>query len=135
MVIERVIEVKCQFISSMVRSGEMSFVIHRLFHSDSAVSASSIGNSSANLFLEQSLNNHTIRNLLFLIASSCPQTFRMSASEARVSLIGKLGLKPLNTHNILYYYAPIQGALSYTALSINVMNPSLVLRLDFFSFW
>ncbi|XP_017777806.1 PREDICTED: uncharacterized protein LOC108563594 [Nicrophorus vespilloides] len=52
-----------------------------------------------------------------------------SAADARVSLCGKLGLKPLNTNNILFYYAPIQGVLSYTALSVNVMNPSLVLRL------
>ncbi|XP_018323392.1 uncharacterized protein LOC108735753 [Agrilus planipennis] len=41
----------------------------------------------------------------------------------------KLTLKPLNSQNILFYYAPLQGALSYTALSVNVMNPSLVLRL------
>ncbi|XP_018567610.1 uncharacterized protein LOC108908161 [Anoplophora glabripennis] len=53
----------------------------------------------------------------------------MSASETRISLCGKLGLKPLNAHNILFYYAPVQGVLSYTALSINVMNPSLVLRI------
>lgn len=51
-----------------------------------------------------------------------------SASETRISMCGKLGLKPLTTHNILFYYAPVQGVLSYTALSINVMNPSLVLR-------
>ncbi|KRT83767.1 hypothetical protein AMK59_4850 [Oryctes borbonicus] len=52
-----------------------------------------------------------------------------SAAEVHDSICGKLGLKPINTHNVLFYYAPIQGALSYTALSINVMNPSLVLRL------
>lgn len=51
-----------------------------------------------------------------------------SASETRVSLCGKLGLKPLTVQNILFYYAPVQGVLSYTALSVNVMNPSLVLR-------
>ncbi|XP_023014385.1 uncharacterized protein [Leptinotarsa decemlineata] len=52
-----------------------------------------------------------------------------SASEARVSITGKLGLKPLTGRNILFYYAPVQGVLSYTALSVNVMNPSLVLRI------
>lgn len=52
----------------------------------------------------------------------------MSASEAKVSITGKLGLRPFTAHNVLFYYAPIQGALSYTSLSINVMNPSLVLR-------
>lgn len=40
----------------------------------------------------------------------------------------KFGLKPLNLNNVLYYYAPIQGVISYTALSVNVMNPSLVVR-------
>lgn len=54
----------------------------------------------------------------------------MSAADARVSITGKLGLKPITTQNILFYYAPVQGVLSYTALSINVMNPSLVLRLE-----
>ncbi|KAJ8975547.1 hypothetical protein NQ317_009203 [Molorchus minor] len=52
-----------------------------------------------------------------------------SASEARISICGKLGLKPVTTQNILYYYVPVQGVLSYTALSINVMNPSLILRI------
>nr|CAH7721210.1 unnamed protein product [Callosobruchus chinensis] len=52
-----------------------------------------------------------------------------SAAEARVSITGKLGLKPINAHNLMFYYAPIQGVVSYTALSINVMNPSLVLRI------
>lgn len=53
---------------------------------------------------------------------------KMSAADSRVSITGKLGLRPFTTHNILFYYAPIQGALSYTSLSVNVMNPSLVLR-------
>lgn len=55
----------------------------------------------------------------------------MSAAEARESLCGKLGLKPLNVNNILYYYAPLQGVFSYTALSVNVMNPNLILRYGF----
>ncbi|CAH0548123.1 unnamed protein product [Brassicogethes aeneus] len=53
----------------------------------------------------------------------------MSAEDARVSLTGKFGLKPLTKENLLFYYLPVQGTLSYTALSINVMNPSLVLRI------
>ncbi|KAK9746535.1 hypothetical protein QE152_g6069 [Popillia japonica] len=52
-----------------------------------------------------------------------------SAAEVHESVCGKLGLKPITGNNVLFYYAPIQGALSYTALSINVMNPSLILRL------
>ncbi|KAL1517622.1 hypothetical protein ABEB36_001361 [Hypothenemus hampei] len=53
----------------------------------------------------------------------------MSDPECKVSLCSKLGLKPLTSENLLFYYAPAQGVLSYTALSINVMNPSLVLRI------
>lgn len=53
----------------------------------------------------------------------------MSASESKVSCCSRLGLRPLTTQNLLFYYAPAQGVLSYTALSINVMNPSLVLRI------
>lgn len=51
-----------------------------------------------------------------------------SAANARESICGKLGLKPITTNSVLYYYAPLQGVLSYTALSVNVMNPSLILR-------
>ena len=54
-----------------------------------------------------------------------------SAAEAHDSICGKFGLKPLNKQNLLFYYAPVQGALSYTALSVNVMNPSLMLRYSF----
>ncbi|KAL3276129.1 hypothetical protein HHI36_020848 [Cryptolaemus montrouzieri] len=52
----------------------------------------------------------------------------MATVKPSASVGSKLGLKPLNTHTLLYYYVPFQGVLSYTALSINVMNPSLVLR-------
>ncbi|XP_045463057.1 uncharacterized protein LOC123672805 [Harmonia axyridis] len=52
----------------------------------------------------------------------------MASPKATKSVATKIGLKPLNTHTLLYYYVPFQGVLSYTALSINVMNPSLVLR-------
>ncbi|XP_066254678.1 uncharacterized protein [Euwallacea similis] len=53
----------------------------------------------------------------------------MSAPESKVSLCSRLGLKPLTSKSLLFYYAPAQGVLSYTALSVNVMNPSLVLRI------
>ncbi|RZC40891.1 uncharacterized protein BDFB_001001, partial [Asbolus verrucosus] len=52
-----------------------------------------------------------------------------SAGDAKIPICGRLGLKPLSCQNILFYYAPIQGVVSYTSLSINVMNPSLILRL------
>ncbi|XP_060520091.1 uncharacterized protein LOC132698176 [Cylas formicarius] len=53
----------------------------------------------------------------------------MASPDSKVSLTSKLGLRPLTTQNILFHYAPAQGILSYTALSVNVMNPSLVLRI------
>ncbi|KAF7271032.1 uncharacterized protein LOC143198843 [Rhynchophorus ferrugineus] len=53
----------------------------------------------------------------------------MSSPKSCPSICGKLGLKPLTSQNLLFYYAPAQGVLSYTALSVNVMNPSLVLRI------
>ncbi|XP_030752892.1 uncharacterized protein LOC115879962 [Sitophilus oryzae] len=53
----------------------------------------------------------------------------MSTSKSSTSICSKLGLKPITSQNLLFYYAPAQGILSYTALSVNVMNPSLVLRI------
>ncbi|KAF5295875.1 hypothetical protein FQR65_LT10362 [Abscondita terminalis] len=50
-------------------------------------------------------------------------------AQEKPSCCTRLGLKPLTGHNILFYYAPLQGALSYSALSVNVMNPSLILRI------
>lgn len=40
----------------------------------------------------------------------------------------RLGLRPLTKQNVLYYYAPIHGLISYGALSVNVMNPALAIR-------
>lgn len=51
-----------------------------------------------------------------------------SAPTTKTSICDKLGLKALNRHNILYHYAPAHGVVSYTALSVNVMNPSLIYR-------
>lgn len=51
-----------------------------------------------------------------------------SSEEKKLPITGRLGLKPLTCQNVLFYYAPIQGVVSYTSLSINVMNPSLILR-------
>ncbi|XP_037032542.1 uncharacterized protein LOC119071669 [Bradysia coprophila] len=45
------------------------------------------------------------------------------------SLCERIGLRPLTKQNILYYYAPLNGMVSYAAMSINVMNPSLAYRL------
>ncbi|EFA00618.1 uncharacterized protein LOC663525 [Tribolium castaneum] len=52
-----------------------------------------------------------------------------ASEEKKLPITCRLGLKPLTFQNVLFYYAPIQGVVSYTSLSVNVMNPSLVLRL------
>ncbi|XP_058835243.1 uncharacterized protein LOC131692292 [Topomyia yanbarensis] len=50
-------------------------------------------------------------------------------TDANQSLVKKLGLKPLTKENILYFYFPLQSMVSYAALSVNVMNPSIAIRL------
>lgn len=42
--------------------------------------------------------------------------------------ITKIKLPPLTKDNILYYYLPVQGLVSYTTLSVSVMNPHLMVR-------
>ncbi|KAG7299427.1 hypothetical protein JYU34_016380 [Plutella xylostella] len=43
--------------------------------------------------------------------------------------VGNIRLPPLNKENVLYFYMPVQGLVSYTTLSITVMNPHLMVRL------
>ncbi|KAJ9578462.1 hypothetical protein L9F63_005332 [Diploptera punctata] len=62
------------------------------------------------------------------MASSDPSEGR---SKSLVSVLKDYGYKPLTKRNFMYYYSPLVGAGSYTLLSVNVMNPSLVIR--FFS--
>jgi len=45
-----------------------------------------------------------------------------------VSIAKECGLKPFTKKNILFYYSPLLGSVSYSFLSINVMNPGLVVR-------
>lgn len=45
------------------------------------------------------------------------------------TLCTKLGLRPLTRDNILFFYAPLHSMVSYAALSVNVMNPALIVRL------
>lgn len=49
-------------------------------------------------------------------------------TDANKSVVKSLGLKPLTKENILYYYVPLQSMVSYAALSVNVMNPSIAIR-------
>lgn len=48
---------------------------------------------------------------------------------APCTLCEKIGLKPFTKENVFYYYIPIHGLASYGALSLNVMNPSLVSKI------
>ncbi|XP_012276791.1 uncharacterized protein LOC105697748 [Orussus abietinus] len=45
------------------------------------------------------------------------------------SIAAKLGLRPITKCNIVKFYVPLAGVTSYTALSVNVMNPGLVIRI------
>ncbi|XP_015186331.1 PREDICTED: uncharacterized protein LOC107071663 [Polistes dominula] len=45
------------------------------------------------------------------------------------SVLKKLGLRPVTKCSLVKYYLPAFGVASYTALSVNVMNPSLVIRI------
>lgn len=40
----------------------------------------------------------------------------------------KLGLQPVTRCSLAKFYAPAFGAISYSAMSVNVMNPSLVVK-------
>lgn len=51
------------------------------------------------------------------------------ASDKACTMCDKLGLKPFTKENIYYYYIPIQGLVSYSALAVNVMNPSLISKI------
>ncbi|XP_077278909.1 uncharacterized protein LOC143906592 [Temnothorax americanus] len=44
------------------------------------------------------------------------------------TVVKKLGLRPVTRCNLAKFYAPAFGAASYTAMSVNVMNPSLVVK-------
>jgi len=44
------------------------------------------------------------------------------------TIVKKLGLRPVTRCNLAKFYAPAFGAVSYTAMSVNVMNPSLVVK-------
>ncbi|KAK2586692.1 hypothetical protein KPH14_011734 [Odynerus spinipes] len=45
------------------------------------------------------------------------------------NVLKKLGLRPVTKCSLVKYYMPVFGVASYTALSVNVMNPSLVIRI------
>ncbi|KAJ6645548.1 hypothetical protein Bhyg_00754 [Pseudolycoriella hygida] len=51
------------------------------------------------------------------------------AKSDSCTLCERIGLRPLTKQNILYYYAPLNGMISYAALAVNVTNPAIALRL------
>lgn len=55
-------------------------------------------------------------------------TATTTTTKAPCTLCTRLGLRPFTKPNILYYYAPLHGLVSYGALSVNVMNPALAIR-------
>jgi hypothetical protein len=71
-------------------------------------------------------NESTETAILYIwkMATTTPK----SGSKSLVTVIKEYGLKPLTKKNILFYYSPVLGAASYTVLSVNVMNPGLVVR-------
>ncbi|XP_043272726.1 uncharacterized protein [Venturia canescens] len=46
-----------------------------------------------------------------------------------VSIMSKLGLQPVTKCSLVKFYVPAIGVGSLTALSVNVMNPDLIIRL------
>lgn len=42
--------------------------------------------------------------------------------------VSNVRLPPFTKDNVLYYYLPLQGLVSYTTLSVSVMNPHIMVR-------
>jgi hypothetical protein len=55
-------------------------------------------------------------------------TARPGGHRSLVAIIKESGLKPITKKNILFHYSPLVGVVSYSFLSLNVMNPGLVVR-------
>ncbi|KPI97929.1 PREDICTED: uncharacterized protein LOC106125170 [Papilio xuthus] len=43
--------------------------------------------------------------------------------------VNRIRIPPFTKDNVLFYYLPLQGLVSYTTLSVSVMNPHLMVRL------
>jgi hypothetical protein len=48
--------------------------------------------------------------------------------------MSRVRVPPFTKDNVLYYYLPMQGLVSYTTLSVSVMNPHLMVRYDYIFF-
>jgi hypothetical protein len=53
---------------------------------------------------------------------------RPGERKSLVTRVKEYGIKPFTKNNLLFYYSPVLGVVSYSFLCINVMNPGLVTR-------
>ncbi|XP_049865978.1 uncharacterized protein LOC126366775 [Pectinophora gossypiella] len=60
--------------------------------------------------------------------ANLPTTLPKTVDYVNKSL-SKVRIPPITKDNVLYYYLPMQGLVSYTTLSVSVMNPHLMVRL------
>ncbi|XP_034824630.1 uncharacterized protein [Maniola hyperantus] len=60
--------------------------------------------------------------------NTLPATVNKTVDTVNKS-INQVKVPPFTRDNVLYYYLPIQGLVSYTTLSVGVMNPHLMIRL------
>lgn len=65
----------------------------------------------------------TIRGQIANLPASIPKTVDYVNKS-----VSKVRIPPFNKDNVLYYYLPMQGLVSYTTLSVSVMNPHLMVR-------
>lgn len=49
-------------------------------------------------------------------------------SSSAGSALTKFGLRPVTKGSLVKFYIPAFGVAAYTGLSVNVMNPGLVIR-------
>lgn len=56
-----------------------------------------------------------------------PATITKSVDTINKSM-NQVRIPPFTKDNVLFYYLPMQGLVSYSTLSIGVMNPHLMVR-------
>lgn len=56
-----------------------------------------------------------------------PATVSKTVETVNKSL-NQVRVPPVTKENVLFYYLPMQGLVSYTTLSVGVMNPQLMVR-------
>lgn len=59
-----------------------------------------------------------------------PDTAKMTGTGDgdSCSMLKKFGLQPVTRCSLAKFYVPAFGAASYTTMSVNVMNPTLVAK-------